>query len=79
MIPGVNDGEEEIDRLGDFLDSLNGKIIIDLLPYHALSADKYLRLGREKDLPAWETPSEALLARIRGQLSRKGFDVGERG
>ena len=79
VIPAVNDQESEIDRLGAFLGPLNGKIGIDLLPYHALSADKYLRLGREGDVGKWETPSEVVLARISAQLTEMGFKVNLRG
>lgn len=79
VIPGVNDGEEEIERLGEFLASLNGKMRITLLPYHALSADKYARLGRGSEVGDWETPSEALLDRICARLREKGFEVDLRG
>ena len=77
LIPGVNDSTKEIKVLGDFLGELNGRIKIDLLPYHALSADKYRRLGREGE--AWEVPSGEDLFRIQGQLEEMGFEVGLRG
>jgi pyruvate formate lyase activating enzyme len=77
VIPGVNDTENEIDRLAEFIGSQNGKIMITLLPYHALSADKYTRLGREGG--EWEEPSEELLSRIQAQLEKRGLVVGLRG
>jgi len=77
VIPGVNDSVEEITALGDFLSELNGRIKIDLLPYHALSADKYRRLGREGE--AWKVPSDEELNRIQIQLESLGFKVGLRG
>ncbi len=79
VIPEINDEPEEIERLGDFLSPLNGKIKIDLLPYHTLSADKYRRLGREEAENDWSTPSEELLERISSQLREKGLEVGLRG
>lgn len=78
VIPDVNDSEEEIEDLAEFLAKQNGKIKIDLLPYHSLSSDKYRRLGRE-DAGEWKTPDEGLLDRIREQLTNKGFNVGLRG
>jgi pyruvate formate lyase activating enzyme len=77
VIPGVNDSWEEINQLGKFLGDKNGKIKIDLLPYHSLSADKYLRLGRKGS--EWEEPTEVQLNRITEQLVSMGFEVGLRG
>lgn len=78
VIPGVNDDPEEIDRLAEFLEPLNGKIKIDLLPYHALSADKYRRLGRESG-EDWVSPTQEELNRISAQLRSNGLEVGTRG
>jgi pyruvate formate lyase activating enzyme len=77
VIPGVNDTEEEILRLGKYLAPENGKIKIELLPYHALSLDKYPRLGRQGGV--WEEPSDGQLSRISEQLVGMGFEVGLRG
>jgi pyruvate formate lyase activating enzyme len=77
VIPGVNDSENEIERLGAFLSDLAGTIKIDLLPYHALSADKYRRLGRQS--LEFEEPKEDLIGRIAGQLRTLGYDVSIRG
>ena len=77
VIPGVNDSPEEIESLATFLNGKDGIINIELLPYHALSADKYRRLGREG--VEWEEPSEKLLNRIQRQLEDFGFEVGLRG
>jgi pyruvate formate lyase activating enzyme len=77
VIPGVNDSDEEIERLGAFLSKINGESKIDLLPYHALSADKYKRLGRKGR--EWQIPSQDLLDRISQRLVEKGFIVGLRG
>ena len=74
VIPGVNDSPEEIEALGDFIHNQNGVKRIDLLPYHALSADKYKRLGRE-EIANWLTPSEEDKKRITEQLEGVGFDV----
>ena len=73
VIPGVNESREEIEKLGEFLADSSGKIGIDLLPYHGLSADKYLRLGREEG--SWESPSQEVQQRITTQLEVIGFEV----
>ena len=74
VIPGVNDSQEEIEELTNFIHHTNGIKRIDLLPYHALSEDKYKRLGRE-EVADWETPTEEDQERITTQLEEKGFDV----
>ena len=74
VIPGVNDSPEEINRLGEFLQENNGVSKIDLLPYHALSADKYSRLGRVQST-AWKTPSPEDQERITTQLNEMGFQT----
>ena len=79
VIPGVNDSEEEINLLGDFLKDINGRIKIDLLPYHSLSKDKYLRLGRGGESSEWQTPSPDSMKRIKKQLEEFGYEVGLRG
>ena len=67
----------EIESLANFLREKDGISRIELLPYHALSADKYRRLGREGG--EWEEPSEKTLSRIQRQLEEYGFEVGLRG
>lgn len=46
LIPGINDDEENLTALSDFLKEA-GKPRIKLIPYHVLGVDKYTRLGRE--------------------------------
>jgi len=75
VIPGVNDSSEEINRLGEFLQENNGVSKIDLLPYHALSTDKYTRLGRVQ-AEDWKTPSPDEIERISAQLTKMGFEIG---
>jgi len=79
VIPGVNDSEEEIGQLCKYLEGKNDRIKIDLLPYHSLSQDKYLRLGRGKESSEWQTPSPDLMDRIKKQLEEFGHQVGLRG
>ena len=74
VIPGVNDSEAEINRLGEFLQENNGVSKIDLLAYHALSKDKYKRLSRIQDT-VWKTPTAEDKERINHQLTQMGFEV----
>lgn len=47
VIPGVNDSEDEMRQIKDFLDSCGKVQKIELLPYHAMGDNKYRALGVE--------------------------------
>lgn len=51
LIPGVNDQEEDISQLGEFVSSLRSVKEVDVLPYHELGIEKYKRLGMEHKMP----------------------------
>jgi len=54
ILPGINDTEEEMDKLGAFCAGLNKLSRVQLLPYHKLGTATYEKLGREyllKDVP----------------------------
>ena len=46
IIPGVNDSEEELKRIGEFCAGLQRLDHIQLLPYHRLGTETYKKLGR---------------------------------
>ena len=52
MIPGINDGEEEIKARGALADELDAVSSIDVLPYVPYGIDKARRLG----LKVYEAP-----------------------
>ncbi|GAF05464.1 4-hydroxyphenylacetate decarboxylase activating enzyme [Saccharicrinis fermentans DSM 9555 = JCM 21142] len=45
VIPGVNDSHEMIEKMAQFVSSLNNAKSYTLLPYHPLGATKYKNLG----------------------------------
>jgi pyruvate formate lyase activating enzyme len=47
LIPGVNDDDASIARLGAFVTGLGRPLPVVVLPYHGLGVGKYARLGRE--------------------------------
>jgi pyruvate formate lyase activating enzyme len=58
LIPSVNDSEEEMRRIKEFLDSCGKPQRTELLPYHAMGAHKYGALGLDAttfDVPSKET------------------------
>ncbi len=69
VIPRVNDGEDNLDRLAGFM-TAHGLRDIDLLPYHRIASDKYRRLHLPWRMDGVEPPTpeqvELLAARLRG-------------
>ena len=50
VIPGVNDNEQEISAIANFVASLEHVIAYELLPFHPLGSTKYTSLGMENPL-----------------------------
>jgi len=69
VIPGVNDGEDNLERLAGFM-TAHGLRDIDLLPYHRIASDKYRRLHLTWRMDGVEPPTpehvELLAARLGG-------------
>jgi pyruvate formate lyase activating enzyme len=75
VLPGVNDSREQIQNLGTYLSKLEGITRVDLLPYHAMSAEKYSRLDRQFNFESNHAPGIDELQKIEKQLSRFGLEV----
>jgi pyruvate formate lyase activating enzyme len=46
IVPGLNDDDDAIRQLAGFIAALPQRHPIELLPYHHIAVDKYLRLGK---------------------------------
>jgi pyruvate formate lyase activating enzyme len=57
VIPGVNDGDEEMRAIGALVASLPSVVRVELLPYHRIGVEKYGRMAREYSLPEVQPPS----------------------
>ena len=65
VVPGVNDKEVYLTRLGEFISTLHNVKALDVLPYHDMAIPKYKALGIEyplKNTPPL-TKEEAIKAR----------------
>lgn len=74
VIPGVNDGRDNLERMIAMMQGL-GLREIDLLPYHRMGTDKYARLGRMYQLVELETPSTEHMDRIRSVFASAGIEA----
>ena len=50
MVPGINDTEEYVLKLKEFIKKINNVEKVELLPYHLYGVDKYEKLGIEYKL-----------------------------
>jgi pyruvate formate lyase activating enzyme len=74
LIPGINDGDEDIEQMAKYLKGL-GILRIDLLPYHKIGVDKYRRLGLEYRLTGLAPHTDAQLERISDKFRQNGFSI----
>jgi len=75
IIPGINDDEENLCQLGDFVASLKHVTEIHCLPYHKAGADKYRKLGLKYVLPDLKSPDSARMEEIARKLEEFGLTV----
>lgn len=74
VVPGVNDDEENLRALAEFLSRLGLKRI-DLLPYHEIGSDKYRRMKLEYRMGAAAQPTPERMQALAARLARDGFEV----
>ncbi|HEY8909925.1 MAG TPA: glycyl-radical enzyme activating protein [Desulfosporosinus sp.] len=75
IIPGINDDEENLCQLGEFVASLKQVEEIHCLPYHQAGVDKYLRLGLRYCLPELQSPDHEYMGEIVQKLEKYGLKV----
>lgn len=75
IIPGINDDQENLHQIGEFVASLKRVTEIHVLPYHKGGTHKYKRLGLTYQLPAMLSPDNRRLEQIAEQLEQLGLQV----
>ncbi len=73
IVPGLNDDEEPIRQMAEFIAALPNRHPIELLPYHHIAIDKYLRLGKTYRLFEVRRPDTGRMEEIAQQLQQ--FDL----
>jgi len=64
VIPGVNDGGDNIRRTGALAAGLPTPVKVELLPYHRIGVEKYSRVARQYPLPQVHPPSQERIAEV---------------
>lgn len=75
IIPGVNDDDGNVSRIGEFVSPLGNVEEVDVLPYHKLGIEKYKRLGMKYRMGEIQPPSKQDVARIAERLRNLGLKV----
>lgn len=70
LIPGINDSESELSRMGLFCAKLERLSYVQLLPYHRLGTNTYKKLGRPYELEELMPPSAEHMERCRSIVRR---------
>jgi pyruvate formate lyase activating enzyme len=79
LISGINDDDQSIHKLVEYLQSLKNIKQINLLSYHKGGSEKHKRLRRERSQKTFQTPSDERIEEIKKILSDAGFFVEEGG
>ena len=72
VIPGVNDGAENIRQTIEFLQTIRFRQV-NLLPYHELGKSKAAQLGRAYRMEGVIPPSAERVEELRAQFAAAGF------
>lgn len=72
LIPTLNDDEENLRRTAEFVDGLDGKPLLNILPYHNFGEMKYEMIGKSYGTKGLEPHGKEGLARVRTTLNGTG-------
>jgi pyruvate formate lyase activating enzyme len=74
LMGGLNDTEENIDHTARFISSLaGGRKQVNLLPFHKIAQNKYMKLGRPDSFELFAEPDKDRLAGIVEQFAAYGI------
>ena len=75
IIPGYNEGSQNIEATAEFAASLPGRTAIDILPYNRGGTEKAKRLAAGIDIVQTETPHEREMSAIARRIAARGLEV----
>lgn len=75
LLPGINDGADELDALAEYALSLPHRPPIELIAYHRLGVHKWKELGLRYSLSRLSPPSRTVWSRAARRLERVGLQV----
>ena len=69
LVPGINDDDDSLHKLRNFLDSLGNIERVEVLPYHDLGVYKWEQLGLPYALSEVKPPTEENILHARKILT----------
>lgn len=75
LVPGLTDGEDNVEAVADYAASLTGVERLEVLPFHQMGRDKWKSLNVKYPLEDTQPPSAELIARVRDQFASRGLNV----
>jgi len=73
LVPGYTDDFDDVEKLADFVSTLNGIDRVEVLPFHKMGEKKWDELGYTYLLKDVQPPSPALLKRVIDQFKERGL------
>ena len=74
-IPGINDSDQELERLDQFLQERKNIQRVDVLPYHTMGMYKWEALGLEYPLKDVPTPTVEQVNRVKTLLHVEDYPL----
>lgn len=75
LVPGLTDGDDDLERLADWASKQKTLECVELLPYHRLGVNKWDELGYSYPLYGYSPPSKEDIRRATGILRSRGLHV----
>lgn len=75
VIPGFNDGTDEISQIAEFVAQLKTPKGLHLLPYHRLGQDKYSYLNRDYELSHIVPPSNEKMGELLAAAQKSAANI----
>jgi len=79
LIPGVNDSQENLKAMADFLLELKSVKMLNVLPYHKGGVEKVRRLDQGDQFEIFEPPTQAMIDNVINYFRGRGLIVKQGG
>jgi len=75
LVPGYTDAVQDVEKLAEFVASLQGVERVEVLPFHKMGEEKWAKLDFDYRLKNVSPPDAALVQRVIAQFIRHGLNT----